>query len=452
MPGRVEDPLELAWHWPCSEAALGWRWTVDAVRLASLRVRDILEEHRTPVRGHDRSGRERTSSAPKPWPRISTDHQNLEAQRDALTAAGCERIFTDTMSGASESRPGLAALLDYARAGDTVMVVALDRLERSLSGVIRTIETLTTAGVLLRSQREGIDYATPTGRMLAGIFGALAEYERELMHERAAAARAAARPGPAHRSASAPVPRPNPAGPLAALELREVECAGFERHVPDHLERLGCRPGHRRERRLWPMLHVTRSHPMRPHGGRSRGTSPRDGSCDRRRRAGIRPVSYRRTVITPSTPDSSEDTGLDAGLRTSRPPSRFSPVRRWVLDSVTELHGLREGLRQEINTRARAREDRLLDGIAHSLVLVASELATNAIRHGRPPTIVELLQHDTLFLLTVADHDLSNQPRIAGDRPPGEGGFGLQIARRLSVDVGWYRTNTVKVVWAEIGP
>jgi len=97
------------------------------------------------------------------------------------------------LSGARDDRPGLAALLAYARPGDTVVVAALDRLGRSLSGVIRTIETLTKAGVALRSLREGIDYSTPTGRMLAGIFAALAEYERDLMHERAAAAREAAR-------------------------------------------------------------------------------------------------------------------------------------------------------------------------------------------------------------------------------------------------------------------
>jgi len=127
------------------------------------------------------------------YARVSTDHQSLEAQRDALTAVGCERIFTDTLSGARDDRPGLTALLAYVRAGDTVVVTALDRLGRSLSAVIRTVETLTAAGVLLRSLREGIDYSTPTGRMLAGIFASLAEYERELMHERAAAARAAAR-------------------------------------------------------------------------------------------------------------------------------------------------------------------------------------------------------------------------------------------------------------------
>jgi DNA invertase Pin-like site-specific DNA recombinase len=108
--------------------------------------------------------------------------------------AECERIFTDKLSGAREDRPGLVALLDYVRAGDTVTVVALDRLGRSLSAVIRTIERLTEQEVLLRSLREGIDYSTSTGRMLAGIFAALAEYERELIHERAAtAARAAAR-------------------------------------------------------------------------------------------------------------------------------------------------------------------------------------------------------------------------------------------------------------------
>ncbi|MBZ2197383.1 recombinase family protein [Occultella gossypii] len=127
------------------------------------------------------------------YARVSTDHQQLAAQEYLLRAQGCERIFTDTMSGVREDRPGLAQLLDYVRPGDTVVVVALDRLGQSLTGVIRTIETLTEAGVLLRSVREGIDHSTPTGRMLPGIFAALAEYERELMHERAAAARAAAR-------------------------------------------------------------------------------------------------------------------------------------------------------------------------------------------------------------------------------------------------------------------
>jgi DNA invertase Pin-like site-specific DNA recombinase len=127
------------------------------------------------------------------YARVSTAHQTLDQQHDALHAAGVERIFDDRMSGASQARPGLAALVDYAREGDTVTVVALDRLGRSLSGVINTIEQLSDRGILIRSLREGIDYSTPVGRMIAGIFASLAEYERTLINERAAAAREAAR-------------------------------------------------------------------------------------------------------------------------------------------------------------------------------------------------------------------------------------------------------------------
>jgi DNA invertase Pin-like site-specific DNA recombinase len=127
------------------------------------------------------------------YARVSTTHQSLDQQHDALKAAGVERIFDDRMSGARSDRPGLAALLDYAREGDTVTVVALDRLGRSLSGIISTIETMNGRGILLRSLREGIDYSKPVGRMVAGIFAALAEYERSLINERAAAAREASR-------------------------------------------------------------------------------------------------------------------------------------------------------------------------------------------------------------------------------------------------------------------
>ena len=127
------------------------------------------------------------------YARVSTTAQTLDQQHDALNAMGVERIFEDKLSGARADRPGLAALLDYAREGDTVTVVALDRLGRSLSGIIRTIEQLQGKGVALKSIREGIDYSTPVGKMVAGIFGALAEYERTLINERAASAREAAR-------------------------------------------------------------------------------------------------------------------------------------------------------------------------------------------------------------------------------------------------------------------
>lgn len=113
----------------------------------------------------------------------TTSRSTSNARSPRPVANGCH----DQLSGVRDDRPGLAAPLDYARTDDTVVVVALDRLGRSLSGIIRTVETLTEAGVLLCSLREGIDYSTVTGRMLAGIFAALAAYERELMHERAAA-------------------------------------------------------------------------------------------------------------------------------------------------------------------------------------------------------------------------------------------------------------------------
>jgi len=154
------------------------------------------------------------------YARVSTDHQSLEAQHEALTAAGCERIFTDKLSGTRDDRPGLAGLLDYTRAGDVVVVMALDRLGRSLSGIIRTVEALTEAGVLLRSLREGIDYSTATGRMLAGIFAALAAYERELMHERAAAAREAARARGRHTG------RPPRLTGAQARQVRALRTAG----------------------------------------------------------------------------------------------------------------------------------------------------------------------------------------------------------------------------------
>jgi DNA invertase Pin-like site-specific DNA recombinase len=127
--------------------------------------------------------------------RVSTSRQKLDAQVDALTAAGVprERIWSDKMSGARKDRPGLAALLDYAREGDTVVVVALDRLGRSLSGIVHTIEDFNERKILLRSLREGVDFSTSMGKMVAGIFASLATYERELIIERSQVAREAAR-------------------------------------------------------------------------------------------------------------------------------------------------------------------------------------------------------------------------------------------------------------------
>jgi len=127
------------------------------------------------------------------YARVSTVDQNLDLQRDALEGAGVERIFQESASGASRDRPQLEAALDYVRAGDTLVVWRLDRLGRSLSHLLSVVEDLTERGVHLRSVQESIDTGTATGRMTLAIFGALAEFERELIQERTRAGLAAAR-------------------------------------------------------------------------------------------------------------------------------------------------------------------------------------------------------------------------------------------------------------------
>lgn len=126
------------------------------------------------------------------YARVSTIGQDLDAQLAALSAAGVDqnRVYTDKLSGAaSTARPGLAALLDYARPGDAVVVAAIDRLGRSVAEVTRTIADLSDRRILLRAIREGIDTATPTGRAVAAIMATLAELELELGRERRAASR-----------------------------------------------------------------------------------------------------------------------------------------------------------------------------------------------------------------------------------------------------------------------
>lgn len=127
------------------------------------------------------------------YARASTDRQSLDHQLDALDSAGCTRVFIDKMSGTRDDRPGLADLLDHVREGDAVVVVALDRLGRTTAGIFKTIDELHERGVQLRSLREAIDFGTPTGRLIATVFAGVAEWERTLIAERSAAARAAAK-------------------------------------------------------------------------------------------------------------------------------------------------------------------------------------------------------------------------------------------------------------------
>ena len=131
------------------------------------------------------------------YARVSTGHQSLDQQLDALHAAGVDpaRIYRDKLSGTStrEQRPGLAALLDYARPGDAIVVVGIDRLGRNAAEVMTTIRELRDRDIVLRSLREGIDTSNATGRMVAGVLASLAELELELRRERRAAAREARR-------------------------------------------------------------------------------------------------------------------------------------------------------------------------------------------------------------------------------------------------------------------
>ena len=127
------------------------------------------------------------------YARVSTDDQTLDLQRDALTTAGCDRILTDTISGATADRPGLAEALAYARPGDTLVVWRLDRLGRSLRHLIETVTELATRGVGFQSLTESIDTTSPGGKLIFHIFGALAEFERDLIRERTTAGLTAAR-------------------------------------------------------------------------------------------------------------------------------------------------------------------------------------------------------------------------------------------------------------------
>ena len=127
------------------------------------------------------------------YARVSTDDQTLDLQRDALTQAGCDRIFTETMSGAKADRPGLAEALAFARPGDTLVVWRLDRLGRSLRHLIETVTGLADRGVGFKSLTESIDTTSPGGKLIFHIFGALAEFERDLIRERTQAGLTAAR-------------------------------------------------------------------------------------------------------------------------------------------------------------------------------------------------------------------------------------------------------------------
>lgn len=127
------------------------------------------------------------------YARISTFDQNLDLQQDVLARAGCEKVFTDTASGAKDDRAGLIAAIKFARAGDSLVVWKLDRLGRSLKHLIETVNRMSEKEIGFVSLQENVDTTTPGGKLVFHIFGALAEFERELIRERTNAGLRAAR-------------------------------------------------------------------------------------------------------------------------------------------------------------------------------------------------------------------------------------------------------------------
>lgn len=127
------------------------------------------------------------------YARVSTIDQNLNLQTDALKKAGCEKIFTDMASGLLDSRKGLAEAIEFCRAGDSLIVWKLDRLGRSLKHLIETVNKLHAKGIGFVSLQESVDTTTSGGKLVFHVFGALAEFERELILERTRAGLKAAR-------------------------------------------------------------------------------------------------------------------------------------------------------------------------------------------------------------------------------------------------------------------
>ncbi len=129
------------------------------------------------------------------YARVATGEQTLDVQRDALNAAGCGRVIEETASGAEADHPVLTEALTFIQQGDTLVVWRLDRLGRSLPHLIETVAWLAGRGIGFRSLTEQIDTTTPGGKLVFHVFGALAEFERDLIRERTIAGLTAGRGG-----------------------------------------------------------------------------------------------------------------------------------------------------------------------------------------------------------------------------------------------------------------
>ena len=131
-----------------------------------------------------------------------------------------------------------------------------------------------------------------------------------------------------------------------------------------------------------------------------------------------------------------------SSLPLSIPYPRAAEICRWNLATFGDLRGLRADLRAAVDVAAAGQD------VVDRMTMVANELATNALRHGLPPTVVRLLREGDRLIIDVSDHDREAEPRLADNRPLGGGGLGLQLTRTFAIDVGWYATELTKHVWA----
>ena len=127
------------------------------------------------------------------YARVSRQDQNLDLQEDALKKAGCEKIFSDKVSGAKDEREGIAKALEILREGDALVVWKLDRLGRSLTHLVQLINELKNKGIGFKSIQENIDTTSGVGKLVFHIFASLSEFERDLIRERTMAGLASAR-------------------------------------------------------------------------------------------------------------------------------------------------------------------------------------------------------------------------------------------------------------------
>lgn len=163
------------------------------------------------------------------YARVSTLDQNLNLQVDALEKVGCEKIFTDQVSGSTACRPQLETALDFLREGDTLVVWRLDRLGRNLRHLIELVTQLSEIGIGFRSLTESMDTTTCSGKLIFHIFGALAEFERNLIRERTKAGLEAARA------------RGRKGGRKPALSAKQQQVAVKLYHEKDHTAEEICR-------------------------------------------------------------------------------------------------------------------------------------------------------------------------------------------------------------------